>query len=201
MSHFPIPEWAAQVDNAQFTDPALVQSRAARFERTIKRRNIIEYAAGALAAALFGAFAVGAAAMGEYLFAAAGALCIACVAVVLWQLNARGSYRPSPPEASCLEHLRAQYQRQYEALRSVPRWYLGPLAFALLGFYAAFAYRFAQVGGWEKAFEGLWQPVALTAAFFVFVGALNLFAARGLKRQIDQIDALKIDALDHAPRS
>lgn len=196
MSHFPIPEWAAQVDDAQFTDPALVQTRAAKFERTIKRRNILEYAAGALAATLFGAQAIGAAAIGETLLAAAGALCALCVLVVLWQLHQRASYRAAPPEASCLEHLRAQYQRQYEALRSVPRWYLGPLALGLLGTYAAMAYTSAQMNGWDKAIEGIGQPVLYTAAFFVAVGALNLFAARGLKRQIDQIDALTIDALD-----
>ena len=196
MTNFPIPEWATQVDNAQFTDPALVQTRAAKFERTIKRRNILEYAAGALAATLFGAQAIGAALIGEYLFAAAGALCALSVLVVLWQLHKRGSYRPAPPEASCLDHLRAQYQRQYEALRSVPRWYLGPITLGLLGFYATTAYKAAQTIGWTKAIEGIGQPVLYTALFCVAVGALNLFAARGLKRQIDQIDALTIDALD-----
>ncbi len=190
MSQFPIPQWAAAVDDAQFTDPALIETRAAQFERTIKRRNVLEYAAGGLALVLFGALAIGALAIGEYLFAAAGALCIGSILVVLWQLNARGSYRPAPPEATCLEHLRAQYKRQYEALRSVPVWYLGPFAIGLTGFYGAFAYRFAQVGGWEKALEGVWLPMLGTAAFFLAVWALNAFAARALKQRIQQLDRI-----------
>lgn len=195
MSHFPIPEWAADIDDAQFTDPALVKTRAAKFERTIKRRNILEYAAGALCFVLFGAMAVASAYKGEFVFAAAAALCLLCVGVVMWQLNARGSYQPSPPEENCLTHLRGQYERQYRALRSVPLWYLGPLAFAIFVFYAAMIVQFTQIGGLAKALEGTWQPMLSTAAFFGFVWWLNWFAAGKLKKQIDQIDALKTDAL------
>jgi len=190
MSQFPIPEWAAHVDDAQFTDPALVQTRATKFERTIKRRNLLEYAAGALCFVLFGALAIGGVSKGEPLFAAGAALCVVCVGIVLWQLNARGSYRPPLPEESCLDHLRSQYHRQYEALRAVPVWYLGPLAVGVFGFYALMIIQFSRVGGLAKALEGTWQPMLTTAAFFGFVWWLNWFAARKLKKQIDQIDAL-----------
>ncbi|MEL6738479.1 MAG: hypothetical protein AAFO28_06095, partial [Pseudomonadota bacterium] len=159
MTRLPIPDWAAEIDTAEFTDPALLKSRAAKFERTIKRRNILEYAAGGLAAVLFGAFAFGAAIYGEYVFSAAAVLCVGSILVVLWQLAKRGSFHSALPEQSCLDHLRTQYERQYEALRSVPLWYLGPIGLGLTGFYAAFAFRFAQVGGWHKALEGVAQPV------------------------------------------
>lgn len=191
MSQFPIPDWAANVADAQFTDPALVKGRAVKFERTIKRRNWIEYAAGALAAALFGALGIASYLKGEYLIAGANALCVACVLVVLWQLHARGSYRPSLPEESCLNHLRSQYNRQYHALRSVPIWYLGPLAVGIYGFYAVLMFKFAQIGGWAKAFEGTWHLLAITTAFFAFVWWLNWFAAGKLKQKVDQIDALR----------
>ncbi len=190
MSHFPIPEWAAHVGDAEFTDPTLVQTRAAKFEKTIKRRNVIEYAAGALCLVGFGVAAAGAFQAAEYLIAGAFAFSSACVLVVLWQLNARGSYRPSPPEESCLAHLRGQYERQYDALRTVPMWYLGPIALGVFSVYAAMIIKFTQVGGLAKALEGTWQPLLGTVAFFGFVWWLNWFAAGKLKAQIDQIDTL-----------
>ena len=193
MSRFPIPEWAADIDDAQFTDPAKVKTRAVKFERTIKRRNFIEYAAGALSFVLFGGLAIASAYKGEFFFAAPAALCVICVGVVLWQLNKRGSYQPSPPEETCLTHLRGQYERQYEALRTVPLWYLGPLALGIFSFYAAMIVQFTQLGGFAKALEGTWQPILGTAAFFGFVWWLNWFSAGKLKKQIDQIDALATD--------
>ncbi|MEM7700608.1 MAG: hypothetical protein AAF251_01590 [Pseudomonadota bacterium] len=191
MSQLPIPEWAATVDDAQFTDPAKVKARAAKFERTIRRRNVIEYAAGALCIAGFAYGGVFAALEAEYLMAFALAFCIGCILLVLWQLNARGSYLLAPPEETCLQHLRGQYVRQYHALRSVPVWYLGPIALGLSAVYAAMILRFAQMGGLAKALEGTWQPIAGTALLFGFIWWLNWFAAEKLKKQIDQIDALR----------
>lgn len=190
MSNFPIPEWATSVEDAQFTDPAQVQTRAAKFERTIKRRNFIEYAAGAFCIISFGGLAYGSLQMTEYLIAGAYALCIACVVFVLWQLRARGSHRPLRPEESCLDHLRDQYLRQYNALRTVPQWYLGPLTLGVITVYTTMIIKFSQMGGLAKALEGIWQPLLGTAAFFGFVWWLNWFAAQKLKRQIDQIDTL-----------
>lgn len=190
MSQFPIPEWAVAVDDAQFTDPALVKTRAAKFERTIKCRNFIEYAAALLCVIMFGALCAFGIMKGELVFSAGGALCTACTMVVAWQLHKRGSYEPQRPEESCLEHLRAQYQRQYDALRTVPLWYLGPLAVGVFGFYAIMIVQFTIVGDFAKAMEGTWQPILATAAFFGFVWWLNWFAAGKLKKQIEQIDAL-----------
>ena len=190
MSQFPIPDWASDSDEAHFSDPATIKSRAAKFERTIKRRNLIESAAGALCFAGFGALTWKAAQEGEFVIANAYAFCIACVAVVLWQLAARGSYEPQRPEESCLAHLREQYQRQYEALRGVPQWYLGPIALGITAVYTAMMIKFTEVGGLAKALEGTWVPIAGTAAFFAFVWWLNWTAARGLKKRIEQIDAL-----------
>lgn len=190
MSQFPIPGWAADVADAQFTDPVLLNERATKFERTVKRRNLVEYAAGALCLIAFGAMSIGGVVEGQLVFAAASALCFVCVLVVLWQLQKRGSYEPLRPEDNCLSHLRDQYDRQYKALRSVPLWYLGPLAVGVFGFHTAMIAQFAMIGGLSKALEGTWQTIATTAAFFGFVWWLNWFAARKLKKQIDQIDAL-----------
>lgn len=190
MNRFPIPEWAADIDDAQFTDPAKVKTRAAKFERTIKRRNVLEYAAGGLAVVLFGGLSIGALSKAEYFIAAAGALCVACTVYVLFQLNKRGSSIAARPEESCLAHLRGQYERQYHALRTVPQWYLAPIGLGLFGYYALFAVQYGQRVGLEKALDGIWHPLLGTAALFAFFWWLNARAARSLKQRIDQIDAL-----------
>ncbi|MEM1195524.1 MAG: hypothetical protein AAGH57_05425 [Pseudomonadota bacterium] len=190
MSYFPIPDWAAELDTAAFTDPAQLETRAAKFERTIKRRNRIEYAAGALCVLGFGAASFFAFRETQHLIAGAFAFCTACVLVVLWQLSVRGSYRASQPEESCLSHLRGQYERQYRALRDVPQWYLGPIALGVIAVYAAMITKFAEMGGLAKALGGTWQPMLSTLTFFAFVWWLNWFAAKKLKRQIERIDAL-----------
>lgn len=190
MSNFPIPEWSAQVDDAQFTDPAAVQNRTQHFERTIRRRNRLENAAGFVCLVVFAAFGLGALSRGEFLIAVADALCVIGVLVVTWQLRRRANLLPMRPEAPCLDHLRAQYERQYRALRSVPKWYLGPLIPGIAAFYAAVTVRVAQSAGWARALEGLWLPLGFTVAVFVAIAFANWLAARALKRRIDQIDAL-----------
>ena len=190
MSQFPIPDWATDVDTREFTDPALLAGRASKFERTIKRRNFLEYAAALLSVGLFGALFVFGLLEGEIVFVAGGALCTVCTMIVAWQLHKRGSYEQPLPEESCLEHLRSQYERQYHALRTVPYWYLGPLAIGVFGFYAIMIAKFTIMGSFAKALEGTLQPMLFTAAFFGFVWWLNWFAAGKLKRQIEQIDAL-----------
>jgi hypothetical protein len=190
MNPFPIPDWAEEVDDAQFTDPALIQTRAAKFERTIRRRNVLEYAAGALAGALLALFSLGAALTGEFLIAAASALCAIGLGIILWQLDARASVLPARPEAACLDHLRRQYERQYQALVTVPKWYLAPLLPGILAFYGAVTLRVAQAAGWSAALDGMWWPLGASFGVFGAIALANWWAARALKRQIERIDAL-----------
>lgn len=190
MSQLPLPEWAAEVADAQFTDPALVKARATKFDRTIMRRNFIEYAAGALALVLFTGLTVGAFIKGEPLIAVASIVILIGVGIVMWQLHVRGSVLLPAPEEPCLQHLRGQYYRQYKALDSVWKWYLGPLVPGILAFYGVVAFRVSQAAGWQVALEGSWKPLAVTVGLFLFIGLANWFAARALKRKVDQIDAL-----------
>lgn len=190
MNSSPIDLWITQLPDARFTDPAQCRERAARLARTVRLRNILEYAAGGLALVLFAGLSAGALVKQEGLIAAAGALCAVCVAVVLWQLHARASLNPPRPEQSCLDHLRGQYHRQYTALRSVPQWYLGPPALGLGALYAAIAARVADTLGWAHTLEGMAWPILATLGVFAAIAALNLWAARSLRQHLDALDRL-----------
>lgn len=190
MSSFPIDLWITQLPDARFTDPAECRMRATRFERTVRLRNVIEYAAGGLALVLFAGLFAAALSRGEVLIAAAGALCAVCVGVVLWQLHARGSLNPVRPEQSCLDHLRGQYRRQYDALRSVPQWYLGPPTLGLGALYAAITVRAADSIGWASALEGMAWPVLATLGGFGGIAALNLWAARAIRQRLEALEGL-----------
>ncbi len=190
MSKPPLPAWQDRASDARFAEPGACEHRATRFERTIRRRNAVEYLAGALVIALFGSGALGAAAAGLWDFAGACALVLIGTLFVLWTLHRAGSYRGRRPEQSCREHLRNQLLRQRDLLRRVPLWYLAPLLPGVLGIYGATAIRVAAKAGWGEALGGIWMPLAGTAAFFAFVAWLNLAAARRLEAEIAQIEGV-----------
>lgn len=188
MTDKPFSFWTSQNTAASFSEPGACQARATAFEKKIRRRNVIEYAAGGLVIVLFGAMAVMAASVGEWLFAAAGlAIGIAAIFVIA-KLHRDGSAQPRVPEQTCREHLRAQLVRQRDLLRSVPKWYLAPFVPGLLGFYLVVTAKVAEVQGWTVAIDGVWLKVTGTAAFFVFVGWLNLYAAKKIDREIGALD-------------
>ncbi|MEO0461837.1 MAG: hypothetical protein AAF127_01820 [Pseudomonadota bacterium] len=190
MSTPPLAIWLAETSPAPFTDPADCKRRAARFETTIRRRNWLEYTAGALVLVCFAGMSLSAFLKDQPLIGAAGALIMLGVAVVLVQLHRRASLLPPRPETPCLEHIAAQYRRQYEALRAVPVWYLAPLIPGLAAFYASVGYETAQAIGWSAALEGMVRPGLVTIGVFVAIAIANLLAAHSLKRKVDAINAL-----------
>ncbi|WDA40645.1 hypothetical protein [Erythrobacter sp. BLCC-B19] len=186
----PLPQWCDTAPDAAFTVPAECSRRADRFARRVRIRNGIEYAAGALVIVLFGAASVGAAIKGEGLIALSLALIVGGTLVILRNLARRAGNVERLPEEPCLAHLRRQYARQYAALRAVPVWYVGPLIPGCALLYASVAAGVAEVAGWRTALSGIAGPAAITFGIFAAIALLNLLAARGLKRQLDALDAL-----------
>ncbi|QIQ86116.1 hypothetical protein [Erythrobacter sp.] len=190
MTKPPFPLWTEEAQDAGFTDPAEIARRAGAFERTIRRRNLIEYAAGGIVFVLFFAAAVGALWIGEWAIASSFALILAGIALVVRNLARRAGNLERRPEEPCLVHLRRQYARQYAALRSVGAWYLAPLLPGLLLFYAVIAWKVSLVAGWREALSGIAGPFAVTFGVFAAILAANLLAARGLKRKLDALGTL-----------
>jgi len=186
----PLPQWRDSAPDAVFTAPADCSRLADRFSRRIRIRNGIEYAAGVLVIALFGSSSIGAAVKGEWLIALSLALVVGGALVILRNLYRRASNVERLPEEPCLAHMRRQYARQYEALRAVPAWYIGPLLPGCALLYVAVAAGVAEVAGWRTALSGIVVPAAITFGILAAIALLNLVAARGLKRKLDALNAL-----------
>ncbi len=190
MTNPPFAAWNRDGADARFSDVGSCSQRANKFERRIKIRNAIEYAAGALVFVLFGGAAFGAVARSEMLIALSMAMVAIGVLVVVWNLHRRASNVVRRPEDPCITHLKRQYQRQYEALRSVPAWYIGPLIPGVVLLYVAVLIGVAEKAGFAVAIGGLIGPAAITFGIFGAIALLNVWAAGRLKREIAALDAL-----------
>ena len=190
MTRPPLPEWCEAAPDAAFIAPTDCARRAGQFERRIRIRNGIEYAAGVLVIALFGSGAIGAGTRSEWIIALALALVVAGTLVIMRNLHRRAGNLDRLPEESCLMHLRRQYARQQAALKSVPAWYIGPLIPGVTLLYGAVTARVAEVAGWRVAIEGIAGPAAITFGSFGAIALINLFGARSFGRKIEALDAL-----------
>ena len=190
MSTPPIPEWCEAAPDATFSAPVNCATRAEKFERRIRLRNLIEYAAGAFVVVVFGGMMLGALAKGEWLIAISSLLIIAGAVFIMRNLHLRASNLERRPEDPCLVHLTRQYRRQYEALRSVPKWYLAPLIPGIVMFYAVVTAKVADRIGWLNAIEGVAAPAAFTIGLFALIALANWWGARVLERKITSLEAL-----------
>jgi hypothetical protein len=162
-----------------------IARRADSFRRTIRRRNLREYIAGAVVIAVFGYHA----ALGETLLyrIACGAV-IAGVLYVVYHLRRYGTAEPDELVACTVDHLaahRRQLERQRDLLASVWRWYLGPLAPGLVLFAVSLPIEQSRHG------RGSWVTaavmLAIGAAVAIGIARLNRMGARRLQREIDAL--------------
>jgi hypothetical protein len=161
-----------------------ISRKADSFQRTIRWRNIREYAASALVIAFFGWYAVVA---HTALMRMACAAVIAAAIYVAYYLRKHGSATPELA-ASTVDHLashRRQLERQRDLLRSIWRWYLGPLVPGLVLFAISIPIEQSRFG------RGPWITAAIIlvsgAVVFGGIAWLNRVGARQLQRQIDAL--------------
>lgn len=113
-------------------------------------------------------------------------------AFIAYQLRRRAA-ASAPPAAELASTLlafhRKELERQRDALRSVPIWYLGPLVPGLGLFFTGGAMLQAERGAnavlWAGFCFGFWALV------FGLIAWLNLVAARELDRQVKELDAME----------
>lgn len=162
-----------------------IRLRATRFERRIWWRNFREYVA---AAVLIGLSIVGLRVLHGWDRLPA-VLIIAATIYVVVQLHRRGSARSVPADESArssIQFHRRELERQRDALRTVWRWYLLPLA---TGPAATFAVAAIKRGVNAR----LIGSIILEALIFVGVWALNQWAARKLNRKIQELESMEGD--------
>jgi hypothetical protein len=180
--------WTTQPQETFTMSVDEIRTRAATFQGRISARNWREQAVGALMVAVF----LGLALVLEHtltrialLTGAAGTLC------VIWQLH-RQAHAASIDEL-CLvndwrQFHRAELVRQRDALRTVWRWYLGPLIpGGILGYLAA-AQGYLQQGNIHAAIAfAVMGPLAM-AVLFSIIARLNKKAANAIDGEIRQLD-------------
>lgn len=163
-----------------------IHTRAERFQRRIRVRNWIEYAAAAIVIAGFtwAAFAVG-----DIIARAACGLIVLGTLYVVWKLAtvARASAK-SDETMSWADFHRAELVRQRDALNGIWRWYLGPLV-------PGWAVFWIGVGLPPPTVPPVWGSVSVAAlgfaigmAVFFGIAALNKRAAKALQAEIDTLD-------------
>lgn len=181
--------WTAQPEEPFSMSPADLRNRAHRLQSKIRLRNLIEYLAAGIVVVTFGW--VAAVASGGV--AKAGAALIALGAIyVSWRLHmlARAASREEVAAAadSCADFHRAELVRQRDALRAIWSWYLGPLVPGLVLFWigvgVAPSVDLPLIGRIAIAAVGL----AIGAAVFFGIAALNRRAASALQTEIDALD-------------
>lgn len=168
--------------------------KAAAFQKRIARRNRSERLSAAIVTPVFLLYAW----IYPYWVTKLGALLIvAGIFVLLWQLKRRAD-GPDPSAAlgqDLLAFHRAELVCQRDALRSVWLWYIGPLLPGLLLFLWGRQQELA-----TPAAEA-WHPWihAITAVVLLAIVLLNLWVARKLQRQIDELDEISEPKQEETP--
>jgi hypothetical protein len=184
--------WLSQpVELTQMTATDLTTASSG-FERKVRRRNYIEYVAGAFAAAAFAY--MGLFTRQNWITRTGDVVIILGVAFMLWQLHRRGSPGRTPAGGaveSLLMFQRTELARQRDALKAVPVWYLLPAVpgFIVLGLGSM------QDRARHMAFQ---QNLAIAITAWVIIALvltivwlLNAWVAARLDRAIDRIDTLR----------
>jgi hypothetical protein len=186
--------WQGQKNEPTSFSAEEIRAAANKFARRISRRNLREYAAGALVIPVFTFYLIR---FDVFLLRLGSALIIAGVLVVLVQLYKRGSAKKLAPEidaTSCVEFHRSELARQRDLLLSVWNWYFLPLVPGFAVFVAG-QYRAMLAGPAAPGHIGSIQLhfgiyLAACAAFCMVMVHLNRAAGRRLQTQIDRLDAL-----------
>lgn len=178
--------WQGQKTEGVRMSVAEIQASAGKFQRKIQWRNAREYVASAAMVVFFGfEFWRG----GDPLVRIGFALLIAGICFLAWQLHVRGSWSPLPKDAglsSYVEYRRRELERQRDALNSIWRWYLGPLIPGL----AVLMVAFGRANPGHLQHMGLFVAIyaVVVGATFVGIAKLNSAAARGLQKEIDELN-------------
>ena len=159
-----------------------IRQKARQFEKTINRRNLGEYIGGAIGAAVYIFYIVK---FDNLAIRAGSFLIIAGLLCSLVQIYKGASPRKLAAHlalTASLEFHRKELMRQRDLLRSVWKWYIGPIVPGLVVFSA---------GAMPRRGLGLVLYVSVLVAVFGFIIWANHRAAERLDRQIAELDNLE----------
>lgn len=166
-----------------------------KLTRRIFWRNTREYLAAVLVIVVYGYYIY----QFHGVLARLGSVLIMIAALwVAYRLHTMGSSSALAPEMgaqSCVDFHRSELIRQRDLLLSIWGWYLLPFAVGLTVFlFGLLQMSLGRPGArlhYGEIAIGFGVVFAVCAGAFVFLGKINIWAARKLQRQIDALDALK----------
>ncbi|OYX48303.1 MAG: hypothetical protein B7Y97_11445 [Sphingomonas sp. 32-66-10] len=178
--------WTAQHTDARAPSPAELTERARVLRRRVWRRDVTEYAAGALTAGFFGWTGVASPDWGVRI------ACLVQIAGLLLVMRNLWTRRPVDDPAAldqdALSHLRALLTAQRDVLASVGRWYIGPMLPGTIIFLAAVTRVTAANTGWGPALGVAALAATIVCGVLYGVLRLNRHAARTLDAQLAALD-------------
>jgi drug/metabolite transporter (DMT)-like permease len=179
--------WGAQAVEPNPVTVEQMRAKANNFQSAVGRRNRIEYVAAIFVVAGFGSyiwiFRTPLMQLGSILIIAGA------IFIVAW-LHFRASANPIPSHISFMDYTsryRDELRRQQSALRTVWLWYLGPLVPGLVLFTIGMGRLIEHAPGSRRP---MWPFVVLMVAVFAAIWLLNLWGARRLQHQIDELSSL-----------
>jgi len=169
-----------------------IRLKAGKYRSKIVWRNTREYLAVVFVVVFFGLQFVHTT---DVLARVATGMIIAASLYIAWHLHTKGSGRRLPENlglTSSIEFHREELVRQRDLVRSVPRWYLGPMI-------PGMTLLMISIGrtnpGHVKHFGWVFGSFsALVVLVFAGVWRLNVRAARKIQKRIDELDQLRGDA-------
>jgi hypothetical protein len=159
-----------------------LRDRSQRLTRIIRRRNLREYAAAAVAIVVFGYMAWKAPLP---MMRAAAVVSVAAVIFVVYHLHRHSAARAMAADmalTSCLAFHRGELERQRDLLRGVWKWYLGPMIPGLILFSLG-----PVLAHPEHASRAL-SIFAGSLGLFALIGEANRYAANRLQARIDALE-------------
>jgi hypothetical protein len=185
--------WQTQSPEIEAMQLEQIVMKARAFQAKVRRRRLLEYAAGAFTIAVFAVYVY---VFPGWMIKTGSALCILAILNVFWQRHYRAAAHrmPEAPAAALVDFHRSELVRHRDAVGGSWLWEIAPalpgLALILLG-----------VGGWSQI-RAPGVPLALVnvitglgaiivALILVIVALVRRIRVYRLQKQIDELDRLR----------
>jgi uncharacterized membrane protein YdbT with pleckstrin-like domain len=181
--------WRNQKPEDDAVTLAHIHTRAETFQKRIRRGVLIEYTASVFVVLVFGSYIWF---FPGWMMKTGSALIILATLFVVWQMRRRVSAQ-SVPDAERLEliaFIRRELVRQRDARKSAWLWYIAPF---LPGMVLMMMGRWFQTHASWRSLAWDHEVIIMASVFAVLVlvgiWLLQIWAAKGLQRKIDELDA------------
>ncbi len=189
--------WLSQSSEFISISPEELRQASNRMTRRIFWRNLREYLATAFVVAIFGYYFYK---FPTVLLRLGCGLIVVGSLLMVFQLYRNGSATSMAKgmnSKSCVDFHRAELLRQRDLLLSVWKWYLLPFVPGMCVFLLGLLQMVLQqpASRFHYGLVALWFGVSTVflAGVFALVGKLNQMGAKKLQKEIDALDAVKIE--------